>query len=145
MERFKNRWVYALTALICSFTVLPLMGLLLGNWPKAGDVFTLKYIISQANFIGFPVVIAALICWPTRTTRTMNRMTGAGLLTVICTFLIIPLYITARSGKLFESEAISASVAFLIFGSIFTYGIPYIIAVFVSLAFVDHSMVETGN
>ena len=143
MERYKNRWTYALVAFICSFLVLPIMGLIVGGSPKADIFFISNYLIEQANFIGFPAAIAALICWPSFKTRTMNRMTLAGILTVVCTFAIMTLFMTVRSGDFLGNDFMNASLGLLFLGSIFTYGIPYIIAVIVSLAFVDHSVVKT--
>ena len=139
MERFKNRWGYALTAFACSLTVLPIMSLIVTNFEISLELFRLKYLIQHSQITGFPTALAALICWPTRTARTAKRMTVAGILTVILALILMPLFMLFGHDSLSSENLIEAVFTWLILGTIFSFGIPYIMAVFCSLAFVDYS------
>ena len=143
MERFKNRWVYALASFICSSIILPILGLILGNPIEVSSYYSMEGVWRHGIFVGFAAALAALICWPSRTTRTMNRMALAGLLTVTLAFILMPIFILLAAGKLSPDNLIESLFIWLLLGSIFTYGIPYIVGIMMALVFVDHSIVET--
>jgi len=152
MGRFKNRWVYALTAFMCSAIVpaVLLIALAINGGQKGGylDIFKDESIFLFSLIVGISAAVAAVICWPTFTKRTAARMTIAGLFTVMLAFILMPLFLILRkeipSG--FDSsqtnifDIANALFGWLILGSIFTFGIPYIIGILASSAFVEHPL-----
>lgn len=87
--------------------------------------------------IGLPAALSAFLCWPSKTRRTKKRMVLAGVLTVALTFVFLALVIGMFSAPNNVAQAIMGIPFFWLAGSIFTLGVPYIIAAIASLFFVD--------
>jgi len=135
----KNRWVYALTAMLCSLMVIPLASFFLTlktNTPSSD--YAHYDLMDHLILTGLPAAFAALICWPTRTVRTRRRMFWAGILTVILTFMLMPLSMAIGSGTLGELDnVLGRGVFMLTVGSVITFGLPYVIAIIAAQTFAD--------
>lgn len=96
--------------------------------------------------LAFSSVPAALIAWPRRTRRSALRMVLAGFLTVVMAFAFIGLSVSILAALLPDSQdplseellvILISAPAFIVFGSIFTLGVPHMLGIFMSLLFRD--------
>jgi len=82
-----------------------------------------------------PAFFAGLICWPNENLRTKGRMFWAGVLTVFVAFILVGLLIAIIGETSNPLQWLSLAFGFLILGSLFTLGAPYLIGGLISLLF----------
>jgi len=142
--RFRNRWSYAGAAALGVMIFLMI-------WTGAGPGFDDEmFALSTALVISASA--PAALYWP-RGRRSLRRMALTGILVVLTAFfLFLPLtiFFTAiAEGRVATPyfwgdwiEYFPVSLVIVIFGSIFTLGLPYLIGVLLSFLFADEKIVR---
>lgn len=148
--KLKTRWYYGAAAFFASLAVLPLTALvfvifsnnhsdnILGNVPNQSYfslVGAVSSFLSYIQLISVPAGLAALICWPAKTRRTSGRMILAGICTVILAFFLMGCTALIFANELEVSTLFPILFVYVFLGSIVTLGVPYIIAISISLLF----------
>ena len=144
----QTRLNYAIVAFLGSYSFCVAVGILSG---------VLNVFINQMPFLLVGSVLSALaggllysavtaffalLCWPSKVCRTKKRMIWAAILTVFCVTLLFGVLLGSMA--LFDSRGsldILGAMQFfgliMAVGNIATLGIPYAIAVLLSLRFVE--------
>lgn len=121
--------------------VLPLLifilGVFYGTSSQSSPSFKMDSFFELVGLIGVPAALSAMICWPFRTKRTTGRMVLAGVFTVVFAFVLMAFAITLFQDGLDFSLFMSSLVLWVMLGSIFTLGVPYLLGIFLSLLFID--------
>ena len=138
-ERYRTRWAYAAVAGFAGLLTATLT-VLFFHYSS-----TLPMLVTDVSygFIGAP---AALLCWPSKTRRTVKRMVFAGLLTVLTSFLLLGFLLAVNeiimrsdNTPLLRELAVlpleMAALALLV--SVITLGIPYLVGAVASVLFVE--------
>jgi uncharacterized BrkB/YihY/UPF0761 family membrane protein len=98
-----------------------------------------------ATFCGF---IAAHLSWPKNERRSKWRMIFAGILTVALSFLfmgfLLGLFVALINNRGF-SVIFVTPFFFLFFGSLLTFGLPYLIGALLSLLFANDRLESNPN
>ena len=142
--KFKNRWGYGAVAFLGAMAVLPLLIFIFvvfnGTSSQSSPSFKMDgffvYFV-YSGFIGIHAAISAMICWPFRTKRTTARMVLAGVFTVVLTFVLMEFSITLFQEGFDFSLFMFNPVLWVMLGSIFTFGVPYLLGIFLSMLFID--------
>ena len=81
--------------------------------------------------------LAAFLCWPGRGPRTRKRMIVAGLAVVACTFAVLGAVEIAPRHASSWTEWVSITTQVALLGPLMMLGLPFPVAVAVSIAFAD--------
>ena len=143
--RYQTRWVYAAVAFL---TALAFCFVFFGLLSAGSEQTAVSDRLALAVGFAISAVPAALIAWPGRTPRTKGQMVISGLLTVLMAFGFIGIFVAIAANFSPDTNSsiweillgpLLAGPMFILFGSLFTAGIPHILGMVMSLLFREES------